>query len=78
WADDHWHRVWIGMARFDKQSDVLSRPLDVVQIALACALGYADFRFPDCGWRKAYPNLAAFHDRRMQRPSVKISRPPPA
>ena len=78
WADDHWRRVWIGMARFDEQSDVLSRPLDVVQIALTCALGYADFRFPDCGWRKAYPNLAAFHDKMMQRPSVQISLPPSA
>ena len=23
--------------------------------ALVCVLGYADFRFADCGWRKAYP-----------------------
>src|ERR1700735_3945435 len=30
WSDDHWHRVWIGMARFEKQADVLSRPLDIV------------------------------------------------
>ena len=31
------------------------------QIALVCVLGYADFRFADCGWRKAYPKLDAFH-----------------
>ncbi|HET7492583.1 MAG TPA: glutathione S-transferase family protein [Bradyrhizobium sp.] len=78
WYDDHWNRAWSGMARFDKQSDVLSRPLDVVQIALTCVLGYADFRFADCGWRKAYPNLDAFHERMLTRPSVKISVPPPA
>ena len=66
------------MARFDRQADVLSRPLDIVQIALACVLGYADFRFADCGWRKAYPNLDAFHERMLSRPSVKISVPPPA
>jgi glutathione S-transferase len=66
------------MARFDKQADVLSRPLDIVQIALACVLGYADFRFADCGWRKAYPNLDAFHERMLSRPSVKVSVPPPA
>jgi glutathione S-transferase len=78
WYDDHWNRAWSGMARFDKQSDVLSRSLDIVQIALTCVLGYADFRFADCGWRKAYPNLDAFHERMMARPSVKISVPPPA
>ena len=78
WYDDHWNRAWTGMARFDKQADVLSRPLDIVQIALTCVLGYADFRFADCGWRKAYPNLDAFHERMLSRPSVKISVPPPA
>jgi glutathione S-transferase len=78
WSDDHWNRAWNGMARFEKQADVLSRPLDIVQIALVCVLGYADFRFADCGWHKAYPNLDAFHDRMLSRPSVKISVPPPA
>jgi glutathione S-transferase len=66
------------MAHFDRQSDLLSRPLDVAQIALTCVLGYADFRFADSGWREAYPNLVAFQDKMMQRPSVKISAPPPA
>ena len=78
WSDDHWNRAWQGMARFEMQADVLSRPLDIVQIALVCVLGYADFRFSDCGWRNAYPNLAAFHERMLSRPSVKISVPPPA
>src|ERR1700721_2449174 len=76
WSDDHWHRVWTGMARFEKQADVLSRPLDIVQLALVCVLGYADFRFPDCAWRKAYPAPAPFHDRMLSPPSVKISVPP--
>src|SRR5206468_3421113 len=25
WADDHWNRAWSGMARFDKQADMLPR-----------------------------------------------------
>jgi glutathione S-transferase len=78
WSDDHWNRAWSGMARFDKQADVLARPLDIVQIALTCVLGYADFRFADCGWRKAFPSLDAFHERMLSRPSVKVSLPPPA
>jgi glutathione S-transferase len=78
WSEDHWKRAWSGMARFEQQADVLARPLDIVQIALTCVLGYADFRFADCGWRKAYPKLDAFHERMLSRPSVKISLPPPA
>jgi glutathione S-transferase len=78
WADDHWQRAWNGMARFEKQAEMLSRPLDIAQIALACVLGYADYRYADCGWRKAYPKLDAFHEKMLARPSVKISLPPPA
>jgi glutathione S-transferase len=78
WADDHWSRAWNGMARFDKQTEMLSRPLDIAQIALVCVLGYADFRFADCGWRKAFPALDAFHEKMLGRPSVRISMPPAA
>ncbi|MGB6395402.1 MAG: glutathione S-transferase family protein [Bradyrhizobium sp.] len=78
WSDDHWNRAWKGMSRFEQQPDMLSRPLDISQIALTCVLGYADFRFADCGWRKAYPKLDAFHQKMLERPSVRISLPPPA
>jgi len=78
WADDHWHRAWLGMARFDQQPDLISRPFDIGMIGLTCVLGYADFRFADCGWRKAYPKLDAFYQKMLERPSVKVSMPPPA
>ena len=78
WHKDHWNRAWAGMARFENKSDVLSGSFNVAQIGLVCVLGYADFRFADCGWRKAYPKLDAFHEKMLARPSVKISLPPPA
>jgi glutathione S-transferase len=78
WSDDHWNRAWTGMARFENKPDVLSGPFNITQIGLVCVLGYADFRFADCGWRKAYPKLDAFHQKMLERPSVKISVPPPA
>jgi glutathione S-transferase len=78
WSEDHWNRAWNGMAQFEKRADVLSRPFDIVQIGLVCVLGYADFRFPEIDWRKPYPKLAAFHEKMLERPSVKISVPPPA
>src|SRR5438067_3903951 len=29
WAEDHWNRAWSGMARFDKDTQILSRPPDI-------------------------------------------------
>ena len=78
WHDDHWNRVWTGRARFEARDDLLSGPLTIAQIALVCVLGYADFRFADCGWHKTYPNLERFHQKMLERPSVKVSMPPPA
>jgi glutathione S-transferase len=78
WSDDHWNRAWTGMARFENMPDVLNGPFDISQIGLVCVLGYADFRFADCGWRKAYPKLDAFHQKMLERPSVKVSVPPAA
>ena len=78
WYDDHWNRAWSGMARFAARDDVLSGPMTIAQIGLVCVLGYADFRFADCGWRKAFPKLDIFYQKMQERPSVKISAPPPA
>ena len=78
WLDDQWDRAWQGFALFESRPETFTRPLDITQIALICALGYADFRFADCGWRRAFPKTAAFHEKMMQRPSVKDTVPPPA
>lgn len=43
--------------------------LSLADIAVGCALGYLDFRFPDINWRMTYPNLAKLQDKLMQRPS---------
>src|ERR1700676_875874 len=32
WNDDHWNRAWTGMARFERQADMLARPLDISHI----------------------------------------------
>lgn len=78
WYNDQWDRAWQGFTLFERRTGTLARPLDIAQIGLICALGYADFRFPDCGWRKAFPKVAAFHEAMMKRPSIKDTVPPPA
>lgn len=39
-------------------------------VAIVCALGQLDFRFSDCGWRRAHPYLAEWCAGMQQRPSV--------
>ncbi len=78
WSDDHWSRAWTGMARSERRDDVLNGPLTIAQIGLVCVLGYADFRFADWGWRKAYPKLDKFHQKMLERPTNNIWVPPAA
>jgi glutathione S-transferase len=50
----------------------------LADIAVGCALGYLDFRFPSVDWRAPYPNLDQLHQRLMQRQSFKDTVPPAA
>ena len=54
----------------------LSGPLDAGQIAVACALGYVDFRHDARGWRKGNDALAAWYDRFAKRDSMQLTCPP--
>ena len=38
-------------------------------VAVGCALGYLDYRFPQVNWRETYPNLVKLQDKLLQRPS---------
>jgi len=49
--------------------------LSLADIAVGCALGYLDFRFPNINWRHNHPNLDRLHDKLMQRPSFTESLP---
>src|SRR5215212_2623025 len=49
--------------------------LSLADIAVGCALGYLDFRFPEIDWRGTYPNLSKLHEKLMQRQSFIDSKP---
>lgn len=38
-------------------------------VAVGCALGYLDFRFPEVNWRDSHANLARLQEKLVQRPS---------
>ena len=49
--------------------------LSLGDIAVGCALGYLDFRFPEIDWRGAYPNLAKLQEKLGQRASFADTTP---
>lgn len=46
------------------------RPIDLGDIAIACALAYADFRFQEESWRVGRPELTGWYDAFALRPSM--------
>jgi glutathione S-transferase len=45
------------------------------EIAVACALGYVDFRMPDLDWKASRPNLAGWYAKFCEYPSMKATVP---
>ena len=49
--------------------------VDLGQIAVACALGYLDFRFADVNWRATHPRLSGWFMAFSQRASMQQTMP---
>jgi glutathione S-transferase len=49
--------------------------LTIGQIAVACALGYLDFRFADEDWRQVQPVVAKWYEGFVERASMQATRP---
>lgn len=58
------------------EADVPIQHVDIGTIALACALGYLDFRFAADAWRTGRPRLAAWHETMAARPELTRTAPP--
>ena len=48
----------------------LEGPLTIGSIAVACALGYLDFRFGHEPWQEAHPKLAAWYAKAAKAPAL--------
>lgn len=49
--------------------------LTLADVAVGCALGYLDFRFPEVNWRADHANLQRLYEKLMQRPSFADTKP---
>ena len=50
----------------------------LADLAVGCALGYLDLRFPEIDWRSSYPNLGKLLEKLSQRQSFIDTAPPAA
>ena len=75
WTAGQLQKFEAGLSHFEGEAARLNAPLDLAQIALACALGYTDARFPDLGWRERAPAVARWHAEIETRPSFSATAP---
>ncbi|TNC46984.1 glutathione S-transferase [Rubellimicrobium rubrum] len=76
WIEAQWAKIARGLDSIEADwSSHLARLIDMGQLALACALGYLDFRHAARNWREGRPSLAAWDARMAQRPSLQATRP---
>ncbi|MEW2918936.1 glutathione S-transferase [Ruegeria sp. ANG10] len=77
WKDAQWGKIERACAALNQRWMAhLTGPLDMGQIAVACALGYLDLRHDARGWRKGNDALAAWHADFSERPSMVATHPP--
>ncbi len=77
WSDIQWGKIAAACAALNTRwMSHLNGPLDMGQIAVACALGYVDFRHDARGWRNGCDALAAWYEGFAQRPSMLATVPP--
>lgn len=53
----------------------MGETFSLADVAVGCALGYLDFRFPEIDWRRSQPHLSELYDRIMQRPTFRDTTP---
>lgn len=77
WVEAQWQKIARAVAAVEARwiVDLQSKPLDMGQIALGCALGYLDFRLGERDWRQAHPALADWERQFAQRPAMQATRP---
>lgn len=79
WVDGQWNKIARACAALNTRwMSHLNGPLDMGQVAVACALGYVDFRHDARGWRKGNDALADWYKSFGERASMQATVPPAA
>lgn len=76
WTRGQLEKVHSGLAELERRAPAFADRIDVGTIAIGCALGYLDFRYPTLDWRAHSPRTAAWFETFAARPSMVATRPP--
>ena len=75
WIDGQMLKVRRALNLLEGEVEEFGSKLDMGSIAVACALGYLDFRYKDEGWRGSRPKLAEWYQAFAARPSMQATLP---
>ena len=75
WLAGQQAKIDHGLDAAEREAGGWGEAFDIGHVALACALGWLDFRFPDSGWRAARPLLGSWFARVSARPSLAQTAP---
>jgi glutathione S-transferase len=75
WVEGQRRKILQSLDVLESEARTLFGDLTIGHIAIACALGYLDFRFADEAWRKGRPALAEFYAGISVRPAMSATAP---
>jgi glutathione S-transferase len=78
WTRGQMEKVSSALSDFERRAATWGDRMDLGVIALGCAVGYLDFRYPEFAWRERSPSLARWYGRFAARESMTKTRPPAA
>jgi glutathione S-transferase len=71
WMEAQWSKVLHSIKALDDgQFQAMDSEMNMGQIAVACALGYLDFRHDARQWRNGHSNLASWNDKMIKLPAL--------
>ena len=74
WMEAQWSKVLHAIKALDDgEFKAMNGEMNMGQIAVACALGYLDFRHDARQWRNGHSNLASWNDKMMKLPALMLS-----
>ncbi len=80
WIERQHKKIAAALQSMDKSLDdqpfCMGVNLSLADVAVGCALGYLDFRFPDVTWRDSCQNLQRLNEKLQARPSFTVTLPP--
>jgi len=75
WTQGQTQKITASLAAIEKNADAIAGRFDIGVVAMACALGYVDFRFAELNWRETCPRTARWFETVNGRPSFQQTAP---